>query len=247
MKKEVKPLNFWSPPEGGGAPLLTMPNVPFPLHKLAPRTIMGDYEWGKVRKKCYADAGDVCEISGEKLGSKRGDRNLHAAHEVYAYDFASYTATFMRPICVSPLMHNFIHSGRAITCYRNHEKLWDKEYMLTIAEAGFKLISDWNKQHPDDEPLRAYEVLLGWLEEPSLEREMEELIDKYNIEFWGAPRRKDWDNAWGKWKLIYNGTEYYSPYQSQEDWEKEVTRQHEAPTSLFAGDEFEELRKNIGG
>lgn len=243
----VKEQSTWFVPEGEGAPLLGMPNIPKPLHGLAPRTIMGDYEWGKIRKQCYEDAGDVCEICGQKLGSKRGEPMMHAAHELYHYDYAERKATFDRPICICPICHNFIHSGRAITCYRNHEPLWTKEYMLTIAEAGFKVISEWNKKHPNSEPIRVYEVVLNWLEEPELEEPLTKLIEQYGIEFWCAPRRKLWDNAWGKWRLIYNDTEYWSPYQSAEEWEQSVEphKQSVENQDLFAGEEFEELRRNI--
>lgn len=244
----IKEQTKWVPPEGGGAPLLTMPNIPKPLHGLAPRTVMGDYEWGKVRKQCYADAHDLCEICGMVLSGKRGPGLvLHEAHEAYETDYETYTSTFIRPICVCGFCHRFIHSGRAITCYLNHEPLWTKEYMLTIAEHGFSLIDQWNRQHPDDEPLRVYETMLSWVDEPSLHDEMQELIDKYHIEFWGAPHRKIWDNSWGKWKLVYKDTEYYSPYQTPMDWERAMTPHGDkpAPEELFAGEEFEELRKNI--
>lgn len=244
----IKEQTKWVPPEGGGAPLLTMPNIPMPLHGegCQPRTIIGKTEWDKMRRQCYADADDVCEISGVKLNGKRGDTNLHHSHELFEYDYETLTATFIRPVCISPTMHNFIHSGRAITCYKNHEKLWDKTRMLSIAEAGFKVINQWNRQHPDDESLRVYETVLSWLDEPSLHDEMQALIDQYQIEFWGVPNRSEWDNAWGKWKLVYNGNEYYSPYQSRDEWEEKVGHHKDiVDTSLFSGDEFEELRRNI--
>lgn len=139
----------------------------------------------------------------------------------------------------------FIHSGRAITCYTNHEPLWTKESMLRAAEHGFKLIADWNIANPD-EPLYVYETFTEWLREPSLATELQSLMGKYCIEMWCVPHRKEWDNAWGKWKLIYNGVEYYSPYQSREEWEDATRGQHPKESKeLFAGDEFEALRRNI--
>lgn len=241
MKLQTK----WTAPLGGGAPLLTMPNVPLPMHKLPPREIMGQTAWDKVRKQCYEDASDICEISGVKLGNGRNGTILHHAHELYDFDFEKMEMRFIRPICISPIVHNFIHSGRAITCYTNHEPLWTKEYMLQIAETGFKLIADWNVIHPDS-PLYVYEAFTEWLKEPSLATEVQSLMDKYYIEMWSVPNRKEWDNAWGKWKLIYNDVEYYSPYQSREEWEDATQSQHPKENKeLFAGDEFEALRRNI--
>lgn len=247
MDWKIKEQNTWFVPEGGGAPLLGMGNIARPLHGLAPRTIMGNYEWGKIRKACYEAANNHCEICGVALGTKRGDPLMRQAHELYHYDYTEMVARFERPICLCSACHAFIHSGRAITCYKNHEPLWTKEYMLELAGRAFRLIDQWNKQHPDCEPVRVYETVLDWLEEPSLEPELTELIKQYNIEFWCAPNRKVWDNAWGKWRLIYNDTEYWSPYQSEAEWQ-EALRPHKESIEnkdLFAGDEFEELRKNL--
>lgn len=242
----MKPTEYitkWEPREDNGTPLLVMPNVPLPLHLLAPRTIMGSYEWGKIRKQCYEDAGDICEICGIKLGSKLGEPNMHQAHELYTYDYKTYTAEFIRPIVICPRCHNFTHSGRALTCYLNHEPLWDKTYMLGLAEHGFGLVHNWNKLHPDDEPLRVYETYLDWLKEPSLHDDLLDLIRHYEIEFYGAKNRSDWENAWGKWKLIYNGTEYYSPYNSREEWEEATKSQHDDGKNLFDEKQMEELSK----
>lgn len=248
-KKKKEGINLqtrWTPPTENGVAMLTMPNIPLPLHQLNPRNIMGSYEWGKLRKQCYEDAGDICEICGAKLGKHRGDPLMHQAHEAYDIDFTAYTSTFVRLICLCPRCHSAIHSGRALTCYHNHEPLWDKEYMLSLAEHLFSQLDQWNRQHPDSEPLRAYETVLSWLDEPSLTQDLQKLIDQYHIEFWAAPDRKDWDNAWGKWRLIYDGTEYWSPYQSREQWEQEVDgHSQDDLTSLFQDDVFKELRENI--
>lgn len=238
----------WIAPKNGGAPLLTMCNIPLPTHGLAPRTIMGATEWGKLRRQCYKDANDHCEICGVQLcGNRSGIFPLHESHEVYSYDFEALTQTFIRPVCLCPACHRFIHSGRAITCYKNHEPLWTADFMLSLAEHGFRLIADWNKQHPDN-IIYAYETLNNWLDEPSLAERLWGLMQSYNIEIWCAPKREEWDNAWGKWRLIYDGVEYYSPYQSREEWEDATRGQHPKENKeLFAGDEFETLRRNING
>lgn len=219
----MKTITKWEAPKDGGASLLTMPNVPLPLHMRAPREIMGRAEWNKLRRATYEDAGDVCEICGQKLcGSSKGDYPLHHAHELYSYDYETYTATFERCICVDPQCHSFIHSGRALTCYQNHTPLYDKEYMLNLAEHGFSLIHRWNTQHPNAEPLRVYATFLDWLAESSLHDEMEELFKRYEIEVYAAANRSDWENAWGKWKLVFEGEEYPGLFSSRKDWEKEM-------------------------
>lgn len=233
----MKTITKWEAPEGGGAPLLTMPNVPLPLHSLPPREIMGKTEWDKLRRATYEAAGDVCEICGQKLSGKLRDiYPLHHAHELYGYDYNTYTATFVRPICIDPTCHNFIHSGRALTCYQKHEPLWDKEHMLNIAEHGFSIIHKWNAQHPNAGPLRVYETFNDWLAEPSLHDDMEQLFKRYEIEPYKIANRKDWENAWGKWKLVYNDTEYYGLFSSREEWEQKMEGRsgHGKDVNLFS-------------
>lgn len=243
----MEKISSWTAPEGGGAPLLTMPNVPHPLHGLAPRTIIGTTEWNKMRKACYEEHEDTCEICGQKLsGSRKSDLPLHNAHEVYDYDYETYTATFVRPVCICPRCHNFIHSGRAITCYQNHTPLWTKEAMLDLAEHGFKLISEWNKQHPDDEPLKVFEAVESWLEEPSLEGELKALVKQYGIDFYYVPRT-DRKSDWKRWKLVYDGVEYYSPYKNQREWQRAMDKNNQQNTeknkNLFEPTEMNELAK----
>ena len=68
----------WECPEDGGVPLLTMPNLPKPMHGLNPRTIMGDAAWTRARKKAYYDAGYRSEISGV-LSAGPGELHAHEA------------------------------------------------------------------------------------------------------------------------------------------------------------------------
>lgn len=242
-------VTTWTAPEGGGAPLLTMPNVPHPLHGLAPRTIMGSAAWKAYREQVYAEHDDVCEICGQKLcGKLKGDYPLHHAHEVYDIDYEAKTCTFIRACCICPACHTgFIHSGRAITMYKNHMPLWSKEVLLDGAEHGFELVHKWNKLHPDSQ-LKVFQTIEEWLKEPSLKEELQALIDQYEIQFYHVPDT-DTKKDWGKWKLIYDDTEYYSPYQSKEEWkammDKNNHREAENNKQLFSGDEFEELRNNL--
>lgn len=237
----------WIAPEGGGAPLLTMPNIPHALHALAPRTIMGTTEWNKYRKKVYEEHEDICEICGQKLSGHRGDiYPLHQAHEIYNIDYKKKCCTFVRACCICPNCHNFIHSGRAITMYRNHIPLWDKAMMIGLAEHGFRLVAEWNKTHSTR--LKCFDTFLNWLQEPSLEGEMRELIARYRTEFYHVPSTQTSED-WGKWRLVYDGVAYYSPYQSENEWAEamktESEKREEQNRQLFSGNEFEELRNNI--
>lgn len=180
----------------------------------APRAIMGTKAWNLMRHECYAACDYHCEICGAKC-----DRGKLHAHELYDFDYKKKTSTFVRLIGVCVTCHTgVIHSGRAITCYKNHAFRWTKKVMLDAAEHGFQLVHKWNKLHPDDKPLRMFQTFKDWLKEPTLTEDLQALIDKYEIKFYGVPPT-DTEDDWGKWKLIYNGAEYYSPYQSQAEWE----------------------------
>lgn len=245
MKKTKPKLVYeWRVPEGGGAPLLCMPNVPHALHGLAPRVIMGATEWNKYRATVYAEHKDICEICGAKLSGKRASGlPMHHAHEIYQLDYRTKTSTFIRACCICPTCHNFIHSGRAITMYKDHTPLWTKESVLEVARHGFELVHKWNQQHPDQPKLKCFQTFLDWMKEPTLESEMRSLAQEYQIELYHVPPT-DTKGNWGKWKLVYDGTEYYSPYQSQAEWKVAMELRNTAqPKDLFDPKDMEELAR----
>lgn len=239
---EVKKVSKWECPEDTGVPLITMPNVPRPLHGLPPRKIMGESTWNHVRKRCYYEAGYKCEICG--IDPPKGQ--LHA-HELYSYDWKEGTGTFNRCIAICKQDHDFIHSGRLITMYKNGNPLYPKSYVLGVVEKGFKLIHDYNKAHKDEKPLRAYATFLEYLKVPELAEEMSELIDKYKIEFYAEPKHIA---KWGEWKLRFGNKDYPTPYASQSDWVEamEMASKNDTVRAIgnpFQGDIFDEISNII--
>ena len=233
----------WVCPEEGGAPLLTMPNIPKPLHGVNPRTIMGDVAWTKVRKRAYYNAGYKSEISGT-VSAEPGA--LHA-HEVYDINYVTGVCTFKRVCAITPLEHvYFIHSGRAITMWKNHNPLYSTDRLLAGVEHGFKQIYEWNKAHPRKPKLKAYQTFIEYLKYPELAEEMEKMIVKYEIEFWGEDTKRMCD--WADWKLVIGKKEYPTPYADYQAWEEAMkirgtqdnVRKIENP---FAGGVFDEIEK----
>lgn len=243
-KYVVKKKLRWSCPKTGGAPLLTMPNIPKPLHAVNPRLIMGDAAWAKVRKKAYYDAGYRSEISGILRAEPGG---LHA-HEVYDINYKTGLCTFKRVCAITPQEHvYFIHSGRMITMWKNKNPLYTTEKVLEGVENGFKIIYEWNKIHKGK--LRVYDTFLDYLDYDELRPEMERLIEKYEIEFWQEDKAKQC--KWGDWKLIIphdDETEdkYPTPYADYEAWEEAMKKASEKDTirqmnSPFVGGAFDEI------
>lgn len=228
--EDVKKVKEWNCPTETGVPLITMPNVPRPLHGLPPRKIMGATAWNRMRKRCYYDAGYKCEICG--ADPPKGQ--LHA-HELYSYDWLEGTGKFERCIAICKQDHDFIHSGRLVTMFKNGNVLYPKSYVLGVVEKGFKLIHDYNEAHKDQEPLRAYATFLEYLKVPELKGEVEKLIDKYDMKFYSEPKHIA---KWEKWRLVFGTKEYPTPYANHEDWEKAMEEAGKHDTARAAGNPF---------
>lgn len=229
---DIIKVEHWDCPDGTGVPLLTMPNVPLPLHGLPPRIIMGNSAWNVVRKKCYYDAGYHCEICGVDFADIKP---RYAAHELYSYDYDQQEGVFERCVAICAKCHDFIHSGRLITMFRNGNPIYPKAYLLEVVERGFRQVYEYNKANPENE-LRVYATFIEYLDAPELRTEMIELINKYHIKFYEEhlPRSKRWKG----WHLIWNGRRYESPYAKQSEWEEAMRKRNEKDNMRNIPDPF---------
>lgn len=243
---DIKQIDHWDAPEEDGAPLLCMPNVPLPCHGLAPRTIIGQSKWDKIRKKCYFDANYTCQASGKDLSGM-----TQHAHELYDIDWKHQTMTFKRAVCLAPRLHTiFIHSGRALSLFERGEPYMTKQVMLETLEEGFALIQKWNKEHPDQEPLRVSSTFIDWAKNPQLAEGVKALVEEYGIKFYNFDLRYINAKNWSKWKLVYNGKEYPTKFKNQQEWEdhfkpkpvKKPVEKVDLPDEIQA-----ELDKMLGG
>ena len=241
---DIKKVTKWQCPDGAGVPLITMPNVPRPLHGqgMQPRTIFGKTTWDFMRKSAYYNAGYKCEICGRE--PKKGD--LHA-HELFSYDYDKQTGKFERVVAICRTCHDGIHSGRLITMFKNKNPLYPKSYVLRVVENCFSLVHKYNLKHKD-EPLRVYATYLEYLDVPELRDEMLSLIKKYDIKFYeeDVPRRK----LWKGWKVIVGSNTYESPYKSQGEWQEAMDKANEKDNirniqNPFSGGVFDEIDKII--
>lgn len=246
---DVKYITKWTPPEGEDLrPLIAMPNLPKPTHALAPRTLLGASTWNHMRKACYAEAGDTCEICGERPENLR---HRHA-HEVYEIDYEKGTVKFVRAFCICALDHlGCIHTGRAITLFKQGNPLYPKEFLLEGAEKAFKTISEYNRDHPGTD-LRAYSTFLEYLKSDELKEPMEKLIKKYDMKFYEEDEKKM--AKWKDWKLIIGGQEYPTPYKDEKAWKEAMEEKGRKDTARilqknieekFSGGIYKELEKLI--
>lgn len=233
-----KLVDKWVAPEEGGAPIITMPNVPKPLHGPGhqPRTILGTTTWNHMRNRCYFEAGYKCEACGAKVKTEYYDngavhhqyhddgtipkRNLHA-HELYTYDYNKGTARFERCVALCECCHvRFIHSGRMMTMYEHGDPLMPAEAVLEGIEHGFKQIKEWNDAHKGSEKLRACSVLIDFTTDVEIGHKVQDLIDKYDIEFYMVTG----EAAWSDWKLIIGNKEYPTKYADVKEWEEAMEK-----------------------
>lgn len=216
---DIKYVTSWAPPTSDDLrPLIAMPNIPRPLHTVAPRTVLGATVWNKMRKECYEKANDTCEICGECPEDKR----KRHAHEAYVINYEEGTATFVGVFCLCALDHlGCIHTGRAVTLYSQNSPLVTKDFLLAGAEKAFTIISSYNKDHPEAD-LRAYSTYIEYLKFDELREPMLELIKRYNIKFYQEDPKKM--AKWGAWRLILDGEEYPTPYKNEKEWQKAMEK-----------------------
>ena len=228
-KYDVKLVTKWTPPEGDDLrPLIAMPNIPKPLHGVAPRTLFGATTWNQMRKECYANANDTCEICGDKPDNPR---HRHG-HEVYEIDYEKGVAKFVRVFCICSMDHlACIHTGRAITLFKHGNLLYPKEFLLEGAEKAFAMIQSYNKDHPDAD-LRAYATFLEYLKNDELKKPMEELIKKYDMKFYMEDPKKMAD--WKYWVLRVGDQVFMTPYENERDWEKAMKQKEKSDTARLA-------------
>lgn len=143
-------------------------------------------------------------------------------HEVFRTDWVDGSATFIRTVCVCKACHGSIHSGRMLTMYQQGDWRMPKSKLLNTLEHTFKVVHDWNEAHPDQEPILLYSTLVSYLEDPTLKEDMERLFKQYGVKLYGNKKPAEW----GKWRMIYNGKEYPTPYKDKDDYIRKIRDQY---------------------
>lgn len=240
-------VDYWKCPEENGVPILTMPCIPKALmgNGMQPRTIFGKTTWDYMRKRAYYLANYKSEVSE----SEAPKGQLHA-HELFEYDYTKHEGKFVRIVVLTKMEHDFIHSGRLVTLYKEGNPTVPKSYLLKVVENGFRLVSEWNESHPDEEPLRVYRSFLDYLEVDNLREEMIGLIKRYKIKFY---RENVTNGQWFKgWHVIVGSNRYETPYKNQAEWEEAMRGARENDTvrkieSPFVGGVYDEMEKILNG
>lgn len=204
-----------------------------------------------MRKACYAAANFKCEICGAEVGVDIEKRHLHA-HEVFQIDYEKGTSTFARCVALCALDHlACIHTGRAYTLHRQGNPLYPKDFLLSGAEKAFKIVREYNKDHPEAD-LRCYTTYLDYLKCDDLREDMEKLIERYQVKFYEEDKKKT--AKWRNWRVIIGNQEYPTPYENEKAWKKAMEEAGKNDTARimqknieekFSGGVYDELNEII--
>ena len=177
--------------------VLSMPNIPKPLHGVNPRTIMGKEAWDIVRQEVYKSSDYHCRGCGVSKAEARRHAWLEA-HGYYDIDYKKGVVTVKMLIPICHYCHNFIHSGR-LSMILGKDKT--EQEVIAILEHGFKVLKD-NK-------LKAFPFTLDLADSLGAKT--------YGVGAYELPENED--VKWEDWRLIWEGKEYPPMYKTYEDWQ----------------------------
>lgn len=176
--------------------ILTHPNIPKPLHGVAPREINGDIWWNKIRNETYSKYNYRCVACGVHKNSAKKHKWLEA-HEFWKIDYKTgiCEVTSIEPLC--HYCHNFIHSGR-LSVILGKEK--SKAEVIEILEHGFRILRQ--------NDLKCFPLTLNLAQDIGAKT--------YGVEAYDIEVNKDL--KWQDFKLIFEGKEYKSKFSSFNEW-----------------------------
>ncbi len=93
--------------------ILLHPQIPKPLHGIAPRVIKGQAWWDVVRREAYASTDYHCAACGVPKHEALFHHWLEA-HELYSYDWEKGWLEMEQIVPLCHACHNYIHKGRMI-------------------------------------------------------------------------------------------------------------------------------------
>ena len=125
--------------------LLLHPQIPKPLHGIAPREILGKVWWDQQRLIVCRKTNWCCIVCGVHK-SKAKYHKWCEVHEVYDIDYSKGTSTYVEAIPLCHSCHNFVHRGRLQALLQKGE-ITKAKYNYII-NRGFAMIKEYKLVHP---------------------------------------------------------------------------------------------------
>lgn len=126
-----------APQEAPHPEVLAQLAIPKVLHGKNPRTSMGKKQWDELRQTVYESTGYTCYCCGVPRAKAKFHPRLEA-HEVYDFDFKSYTLTCTEIIPLCHACHMFVHSKFVWTLVS--QKKFSKERAVEIHQHAAAII-----------------------------------------------------------------------------------------------------------
>lgn len=168
--------------------ILLCPNIPQPMHGMAPRVVLGQKWWNATRKAAYASTDYRCLACGVYKFDAECKQWLEG-HEVCDVDYQQGRMTYTETVPLCHYCHNYIHDGR-LNAMVEKRQVTKAKYVAII-------------QHGD-----------GVLADAGLKRathkEREQAVTNLYLEGKIA--------AWEDWRLVVDDTEYPPKFKSPEQW-----------------------------
>lgn len=168
--------------------LLLCPNVPKPMHGLAPRVVLGQPWWNKERRAAYESTNFHCAACGVHQYDAKSRQWLEG-HEWYDIDYRRGLMTYVRTVPLCNYCHNYIHDGR-MKALLDAGKLHHSKY-AAILQHGDRILREagLSKAHRIDRDEAMKKMILNG-----------EVAD------------------WSKWHLVIGRTRYKGLFDSLQEW-----------------------------
>lgn len=170
--------------------ILLCPNIPKPMHGLAPRVVLGQSWWNKTRRAAYESTNFRCQACGVHMYRARGPKWLEG-HELYETDYRAGRLTYLETVPLCNYCHSYIHDGR-LTWLLESGQLGAGKFAV-IMQHGNRVLSGANLVRPS----RAQR-----------EADLLRLIKSGDLA------------AWSDWRLVLFGAEYPPLYENEDEWAK---------------------------
>lgn len=137
--------------------ILLCPNVPKPMHGMAPRIVFGNKWWDQTRKAAYKSTNYHCEACGVHKAKAKGRQWLEG-HELYRIEYRAGRMIYLRTTPLCHFCHNYIHSGR-LQMLLETGKVHHAKY-AAIIQHGDRILNAANLIRP--RPLPYAGILPSW-------------------------------------------------------------------------------------
>lgn len=181
--------------------ILSMPNIPKPLHGLNPRTIMGREAWDVKRKEIYASTQYHCAACGVHKSEAKKHRWLES-HELFEIDYEAAKAFLVEIVPLCHFCHAFIHSG--LTRVRARKKQISAQDVRDILTHGCNVLRQGSSS-----------IFIGTSQLCQLVN-----VDCSDIKCQSLP---DHIGKWSDWRMVWNGEEYKGKLHSFQAWKRYYT------------------------